>query len=100
VRAARRAEIDAIPPARRAAGRDGQQLVAATAAEECDEDQLFALVRRAAPYAELARADFDAVIDMAVRGHRPPAAGGRARSFIATRSTSGCAGGAGAAGGA
>ena len=45
-------------------GTTAQQIVAATASEECDEDQLFDLVRRAAPYATLARADFDAVVDM------------------------------------
>ncbi len=38
------------------------------AAEEWDEDALFALVRRAAPYAELARDRFDAVVDMLSEG--------------------------------
>jgi len=68
VRAARRAEIDAIRLRDAPLDVMAQQVVAATAAEECDEDQLFALVRRAAPYAELARADFDAVIDMLSEG--------------------------------
>jgi ATP-dependent Lhr-like helicase len=68
VRAARRAEIDAV--CLRDAPLDvmAQQIVAASAAEECDEDQLFDLVRRAAPYAELARGDFDAVVDMLSEG--------------------------------
>ncbi|MGE0803337.1 MAG: DEAD/DEAH box helicase [Lautropia sp.] len=34
----------------------------------CDEDTLYALVRRAAPYAELARGDFDAVVRMLADG--------------------------------
>ena len=64
VRAARRAEIDAIRLREAPLDVMAQQIVATTAAEECDEDQLFQLVQRAAPYAELARADFDAVVDM------------------------------------
>ena len=46
-----------------------QQVVAATAAEgEWSEDDLFALVRRAYPYRNLTRHDFDAVVDMLARG--------------------------------
>ncbi len=41
-----------------------QQVVAACASEAWREDDLYALARRAAPYADLARADFDAVVDM------------------------------------
>src|SRR5262249_50070366 len=41
-----------------------QQIVAACASEAWGEDDLYALVRRAAPYAALARADFDAVVEM------------------------------------
>jgi ATP-dependent Lhr-like helicase len=68
VRAARRAEIDAI--ALRDAPLDilAQQLVAACACEEWDEDALFALCRRAGPYAALSRADFDAVVDILSEG--------------------------------
>jgi ATP-dependent Lhr-like helicase len=68
VRAARRGEIDRILP--RVAPLDvlAQQLVAAGAAEEWDEDQLFALCRRAAPYAAMRREDFDAVVDMLSEG--------------------------------
>jgi ATP-dependent Lhr-like helicase len=40
-----------------------QQLVGMAAAGEWREDDAFALVRRAGPYAELSRADFDAVLD-------------------------------------
>jgi ATP-dependent Lhr-like helicase len=45
-----------------------QQIVAACASEACSESDLFALVRRAAPFAELARSDFDAVVDLLCDG--------------------------------
>ncbi len=46
-----------------------QQVVAeVAAAEECAEDALFELVRLAAPYSELSRADFDAVLELAAEG--------------------------------
>jgi ATP-dependent Lhr-like helicase len=41
-----------------------QQLVAMAAIENATADQLFSLVRRAAPYAELGRDVFDATLDM------------------------------------
>jgi ATP-dependent Lhr-like helicase len=68
VRAARRAEIDAV--ALRSAPLDvlAQQIVAACAAEEWDEDALYELCQHAAPYAELARADFDGVVDVLAEG--------------------------------
>ena len=68
VRAARRAEIDAI--ALRDAPLDvlAQQIVAACACEEWDEDALYQLCRRAGPYAGLARADFDTVVDVLSEG--------------------------------
>ena len=45
-----------------------QQIVAAVAAEDWELDRLFAVVRRASPYAELSRADFDAVVQMLADG--------------------------------
>ncbi len=68
VRAARRAEIDAV--CLRDAPLDvlSQQIVAASACEEWDEDALYELFRRAGPYAELTRADFDGVVDMLAEG--------------------------------
>jgi ATP-dependent helicase Lhr and Lhr-like helicase len=46
-----------------------QQVVAEVAgAEEVKEEELFALARRAAPYATLERADFEAVVDLAAEG--------------------------------
>ena len=45
-----------------------QQIVAACAAEPWREDALYSLVRRAAPYADLPRAEFEAVVEMLARG--------------------------------
>ncbi|MFL5304570.1 MAG: DEAD/DEAH box helicase [Polyangia bacterium] len=68
VRAARRAELDAVALRRAPLDVLGQQVVAACASDEWDEDALFALCERAGPYAELPRADFDAVVDMLAEG--------------------------------
>ncbi len=66
--AVRRGELDRliIPPA--PLDVLAQQIVAAVAAEEWSEDDLFALVRGAHPYRDLARADFDAVVAMLASG--------------------------------
>ena len=45
-----------------------QQIVAACAAEDWSEDELFAMVRRAYPYRDLAREDFDEILDMLSEG--------------------------------
>ncbi len=45
-----------------------QQVVAMAACEELDEDALYALVRRAYPYRELPRKDFDAIVEMHAEG--------------------------------
>jgi ATP-dependent Lhr-like helicase len=45
-----------------------QQMVAAVAAAEMGEDELWALVRRAWPYRDLERAEFDAVLAMLADG--------------------------------
>ena len=45
-----------------------QQIVAETSCRDWTEDDLFALVTRAWPYRDLARADFDAVIRMLAEG--------------------------------
>ncbi|MBV9610062.1 MAG: DEAD/DEAH box helicase, partial [Acidobacteria bacterium] len=45
-----------------------QQIVACCAAEEWREDDLFALVRRAYPYRDLERRDFDALLEMLSEG--------------------------------
>jgi len=72
MRAARAGKLDAIelPPA--PLDILAQQLVAACACEEWVVDALFDCVRAAAPYAELARGDFDAVVEMLARGFETP----------------------------
>ena len=45
-----------------------QQIVAAVACEEWDEDALFDLVRRAYPYRHLTHQDYDAVVQMLTEG--------------------------------
>jgi len=45
-----------------------QQIVAACAAEEWDEEEMFALVRRAYPYRDLKRETFDAILEMLSEG--------------------------------
>jgi len=64
----RRGELDAlvIPPL--PLDVLAQQIVAEVACAEWDEDALYALVRRAYPYRDLSRADFDAVVRMLAEG--------------------------------
>ncbi len=45
-----------------------QQIVAECACQQWREDDLFALVRRAAPYASLSRQDFDEIVEMLATG--------------------------------
>jgi ATP-dependent Lhr-like helicase len=68
VRAIRRGELDRLEIPKAPLDILAQQIVAATACEEFAEDDLFALVRRAMPYRDLERADFDAVITMLSEG--------------------------------
>jgi ATP-dependent Lhr-like helicase len=63
-----RGHLDRVIPPRAPLDILAQQIVAACAAEEWGEEELFALVRRAAPFAELARADFDEVLAMLAEG--------------------------------
>src|SRR5262245_27231135 len=60
--------LDRVRPPRAPLDILAQQIVAACAAEEWSEDALFARFRCAAPFAELARADFDAVVEMLAEG--------------------------------
>ena len=68
VRAARRGEIDRLGLRNAPLDVLAQQIVAICACEEQDEDRLFDLCRRAAPYAGLSREDFDQVVDMLAEG--------------------------------
>ncbi|HEX2677424.1 MAG TPA: DEAD/DEAH box helicase, partial [Polyangiales bacterium] len=69
VSALRRGELDRVCVARPGLDVLSQQIVASVAAEgEWGEDELFALARRAYPYRELARSDFDHVVTMLAEG--------------------------------
>jgi len=64
----RRGELDALILPPQPLDVLAQQVVAEVACQEWDEDALYDLVRRAHPYRELARADFDAVVRMLAEG--------------------------------
>jgi ATP-dependent Lhr-like helicase len=66
--AVRAGELDAVIPPAAPLDVLAQQIVAACAASPWAEDELYALVRRAAPYADLPRSDFDAVVEMLADG--------------------------------
>jgi ATP-dependent Lhr-like helicase len=64
----RRGELDRLYIPENALDVLSQQIVAEVAAHEYGEDELFDLVRRAHPYRNLPRADFDAVVRMLSEG--------------------------------
>lgn len=64
----RRGELDALRVPVAPLDVLSQQLVAETASRDWNEDELFALVRRAAPYAQLSRDDYSAVVRMLAEG--------------------------------
>ncbi len=64
LRAVRAGQLDRVLPPRAPLDVLAQQIVAACATDAWPETELFDRVRRAAPYADLARADFDAVVEM------------------------------------
>ncbi|HWM90721.1 MAG TPA: DEAD/DEAH box helicase [Thermoanaerobaculia bacterium] len=66
--AARRGELDHLIIPERPLDILAQQIVAAAAVEEQSEDGLFALVRRAWPYRDLTREDFDKIVEMLASG--------------------------------
>src|SRR5271156_5340314 len=68
VRAIYRGELDRILIPESPLDILAQQIVAACAAEDWQEDDLYALVRRAYPYRNLARKDFDEIIEMLSNG--------------------------------
>ena len=68
VRAIRRGELDRLEIPKAPLDILAQQIVAAAACEEFAEDDLFALVRRAAPYRDLERSSFDQVVTMLSEG--------------------------------
>ena len=66
--AVRRGRLDRIVPARLPLDILAQQIVAEVGAREWRTDDLFDLVRRAAPYTELARSQFDEVVELVANG--------------------------------
>ncbi len=65
----RRGELDRITLPHAPLDVLAQQIVAEVACQEWSEDALYALVRRSAPYAQLDRARFDAVLRMLAEGY-------------------------------
>ncbi|WP_350446398.1 DEAD/DEAH box helicase [Pseudomonas solani] len=65
----RRGELDSLVIPRQPLDVLAQQIVAEVASQEWDEDALFALVTRAAPYAQLSRASYEAVLAMLAEGY-------------------------------
>ena len=69
LRSVRHGELDRIKLNERALDVLAQQIVAETAAEEWQTDDLFDFVRRSRPYRDLPREDFDAVVKMLADGY-------------------------------
>nr|WP_244106278.1 DEAD/DEAH box helicase [Paraburkholderia phenazinium] len=65
----RRGELDALQIPRAPLDVLAQQIVAEISSAEWSEDALFDLMRRAAPYAELTREQYDAVLRMLAEGY-------------------------------
>jgi ATP-dependent Lhr-like helicase len=63
-----RGELDRLSVPERPLDVLAQQIVAEVAARETSEDEMFALIRRAWPYRDLERKDFDAVVTMLAEG--------------------------------
>src|SRR5688572_20562137 len=72
LRASRRGELDAIVLHDAPIDVLAQQITAETSCTGCSEDDLFTLTRKAWPYRDLSRADFDAVIAMVSDGFATP----------------------------
>jgi ATP-dependent helicase Lhr and Lhr-like helicase len=68
VRAMRRGDLDCLSIPENALDILAQQIVAICASEDWNENDLFAFVRRAYPYRNLERSDFDEVITMLSEG--------------------------------
>ncbi len=68
IRAVRRGELDRIEIPRQPLDILAQQMVAAVSSEEWRVEELFALCRRAYPYRDLERKDFNAVLEILAEG--------------------------------
>ena len=72
LRASRRGELDAIVNYDAPLDVLAQQITAETSCHPYGEDELHALIRRAWPYRDLARGEFDAVVSMVADGFATP----------------------------
>jgi ATP-dependent Lhr-like helicase len=79
-RAVGRGELDRLHPPEAPLDVLAQQVVAECSAREWTEDALYDLVRAAAPFARLARSDFDAVVGSLAEGAAPRL--GRGGAFL------------------
>jgi ATP-dependent Lhr-like helicase len=68
IRSIRRGELDEIVIPENSLDILAQQIVAACAAEDWSEEELFALIRRAYPYRDLPRSEYDAILQMLSEG--------------------------------
>ncbi|HTM11339.1 MAG TPA: DEAD/DEAH box helicase, partial [Bryobacteraceae bacterium] len=68
IRSIKRGELDRLEIPRAPLDILAQQIVAMAACDDWDEDALFSFARGAYPYRELARRDFDAVVEMLSEG--------------------------------
>ncbi|MBV8668780.1 MAG: DEAD/DEAH box helicase, partial [Candidatus Eremiobacteraeota bacterium] len=80
VRAMRTGAMDRLEPNHAPLDILAQQIVAACAADDWDEDKLFALVRSTYPYQDLERSEFEAVVEMLAQG--VATSRGRAGAFL------------------
>ena len=71
IRAVREGRLDRVQLPRAPLDILAQQIVAALACDEWDEDALFELCRRAYPYKELSREDYESVVEMLAEGIAP-----------------------------
>src|SRR5205085_11851936 len=68
LRSVRRGELDRLLIPEKPLDVLAQQIVAASATEDLDENELFELVRAAWPYRNLSREEFDSVVKMLAEG--------------------------------
>ncbi|HVU89976.1 MAG TPA: DEAD/DEAH box helicase [Pirellulales bacterium] len=71
IRSVRRGRLDAIEIPAAPLDILAQQIVAAVAADEWDESELYALCRRAWPFRELSRENFEAAVELVAQGADP-----------------------------
>jgi len=71
VRAVREGRLDRVPIPVAPLDILAQQIIATVACDDWDEDALFELVRRAYPYRDLSRDEYEAILDMVSEGVAP-----------------------------